>query len=181
MAVIKGIAGGLDLGFTPFSYDLSSLLPEGGGAGLYETVTAPFVPDLGGGTGKVTIKPGTVPPALQGGVDAATGTAAQTGQATTTLDTSSTNLPVGAGDYYEAINPYGKLYTGPDTNSGRSGGNPVIAGQSDPKAAAGAQQAGTLNWLATLTGDWIVRLGVIILGVILVGVAAYQFAKEGTR
>ena len=55
----------------------------------------------------------------------------------------------------------------------------------DPSGAAAQTGSGTaasgaswFNWFQTTTVDLLVRAGVIVLGLILLGIAAYQFAKE---
>jgi hypothetical protein len=62
----------------------------------------------------------------------------------------------------------------------------VTGGMIDPhtglpftgSGSAAGQGASLFNWLSTEVANLLVRFGVIILGLILLGIAAYQFAKE---
>jgi hypothetical protein len=70
------------------------------------------------------------------------------------------------------------VFAGQDALLGTStgaGGSPLGAASSGASAASGAS---FFNWLTTEVTDLLVRFGVIILGLILLGIAAYQFAKE---
>ena len=69
--------------------------------------------------------------------------------------------------------------------SGYSGGAGSGITNAATTAATGASSAATaaagtswFDWFTTSITDLLVRFGVIVLGVILVGIAAYQFAKE---
>lgn len=100
--------------------------------------------------------------------------------------TDSGGVPTGTPDY-GATGEYGVGQTVPSSNATTAGGagnaydtSNTIGGvlNNPPTQSSAANTAAFWNWLSVITQDFVVRFGVILLGIILVAAAVWALAKD---